>query len=58
MLKTVCFQHFLAPWRGLEPPVYRLGGGCVIHYATRAYYEISNCEPSAENHKALAPLTH
>ena len=28
---------YLAPWRGLEPPIYRLGGGCVIHYATRAY---------------------
>lgn len=26
----------MAPWRGLEPPIYRLGGGCVIHYATRA----------------------
>ena len=32
---------YLAPWRGLEPPVYRLGGGCVIHYATRAYSLVS-----------------
>ena len=35
------FWPLLAPWRGLEPPVYRLGGGRVIHYATRAYAEYS-----------------
>ena len=35
------FWLLLAPWRGLEPPVYRLGGGCVIHYATRAYAQYS-----------------
>ena len=58
VLKTACFQHFLAPWRGLEPPIYRLGGGCVIHYATRAYYAILSCDPSDKNHRALAPLTH
>lgn len=35
------FRLLLAPWRGLEPPIYRLGGGCVIHYATRAYAQDS-----------------
>ncbi len=28
---------FLASRRGFEPPIYRLGGGCVIHYATGTF---------------------
>ena len=35
--KVSALFPILAPWRGLEPPIYRLGGGCVIHYATKAY---------------------
>ena len=41
IFKISAVSLYLAPWRGLEPPVYRLGGGCVIHYATRAYSLVS-----------------
>lgn len=37
-LFTGVFGFFeMAPQKGLEPSIYRLGGGCVIHYATGAY---------------------